>query len=652
MNFSKKSHGLIVASGLSFLLAFSPMGSAFAEETSTEEAANVVAAGTDPAAKNLEETRNYTNPDLSVLPDNVNWDGEREGLGSVNTFDGAVKLPNTSTPYTVVDTKKFPGTDGPLIGNADEFGWDLNNGAVSISKEGKAYTNGTGESGIINPESKKNILWLGQYAPQGETSKPNEATPASKQEKEASIVKRFYHNWGLPLDKLKFSVEEGDFCQYKSGHKLYWAWENCDTEGVDPSTKTHFTSHINEGIGRYRMMGRYTFGDGSYRQTDFVYSVSPHFNVGVKQAVDVTPGSEIVITPSWVSNGNANGTDQLQLRIYDATGKQISDFPYWSTDRPVMLYKGSTNRPEVGTQGFVWKVPEGVTRIFTTFRQADETADHTGLADKSAVALTGFTGATVTTGSHLTMAAAATNDPAKQIVNKPFDFELVVTSDGYAATANGEFSAELPQGVTAESVVVKTADGKEVAGTIKDGKIVVPLSKMNVGDKVTVLLKGIKLPVAQKWNLLNPVLSYNTFALNGGYTDAAEFTDSFHIVHPYTISLTAQPVSTVDQGTQTDPTDTADQGTQTEPTDTTGGAANQESDKKAEAADQNAAQAKPDSNVEKPAEPAKATKGKKRVAKSKGLPTTGSGSLGAIGVAGAILLAGATVAATRRNRKN
>ncbi|MDK8238680.1 hypothetical protein, partial [Actinomyces urogenitalis] len=125
--------------------------------------------------------------------------------------------------------------------------------------------------------------------------------------------------------------------------------------------------------------------------------VYPRFNSGVKQAVDVTPGSEIVITPSWVSNGKVGGTDQLQLRIYDATGKQMSDFPDWNTDRPVMLYEGDTNRPEVGTQGFVWKVPEGVTRIFTSFRQADETKDHTALAEKSAVALTGFTGATVTT---------------------------------------------------------------------------------------------------------------------------------------------------------------------------------------------------------------------------------------------------------------
>ena len=85
MNFSKKSHVLIVASGLSFLLAFSPMGSAFAEENAPAESnTNIVQAGTDPAAKNLTKTENYVNHDLSVLPDNVNWDGERKTFEDVD----------------------------------------------------------------------------------------------------------------------------------------------------------------------------------------------------------------------------------------------------------------------------------------------------------------------------------------------------------------------------------------------------------------------------------------------------------------------------------------------------------------------------------------------------------------------------------------
>lgn len=641
MNFSKKSHGLIVASGLSFLLAFSPMGSAFAEENAPAESnTNIVQAGTDPAAKNLTKTENYVNHDLSVLPDNVNWDGERKTFEDVDKFGGSVKLPDTSTPYSVADFKETPGINEPTIGNAEAFGWDLNYGAVSISREGKAYKSGTGESGIINPENKENIIWFGKYRKNPEPEIKKDIDPLS-------IAKRAWIPWeklnGDLFKDAKYSILTGEYCILKDYvNSSYPRWDDCSRSDVDKSTKKVFSDYTDSPIGKYTMLTRADLKNGQHIIVELKRTVYPRFNAGVKQAVDVTPGSEIVITPSWVSNGNVKGTDQLQLRIYDATGKQISDFPNWSTDRPVMLYKGSTNRPEVGTQGFVWKVPEDVTRIFTTFRQADETADHTGLADKSAVAISGFTGATVTTGSHLTMAAAATNDPAKQIVNKPFDFELVVTSDGYAATANGEFSAELPQGVTAESVVVKTADGKEVAGTIKDGKIVAPLSKMNVGDEATVLLKGIKLPVAQKWNLLNPVLSYNTFALNGGYTDAAEFTDPFHIVHPYTISLSAKSVSTVDEGTQTDPTETDGEGTQTEPS-TTGEGAAQTGDNADKTRQAN-------TDVAQPAKKAKA--GKKHVPSAKGLPTTGSQSMGIIGLAGAAMAIAAGAAMTRRNRNN
>lgn len=551
MILDRPRHRLFLAGSLSLLLALSATTPALAAGGAQSSAVNTVESGADPAASNLHKTENYVNSDLSVLPDNVNWDGKRKGLGDTNTFYEAVKLPDGATPYSVVDMRKFPGVNEPLIKNAKEFGWDLNKGAISISKEGKAFKNGTGESGIINPENKKNIFWFGKYRKSAEPG-------IKKNENKDLIAKLAWDPWiaagSTAIKGAKKSIPPaGDYCKLsKQKYEGFTFWDTCDSPDVNKDTKQFFEDYSAAKIGRYEMLARADLEDGTHLIFSFTRTVYPRFNSGVKQAVDVTPGSEIVITPSWVSNGNKGGTDQLQLRIYDATGKQISDYPDWNTDRPVMLYKGDTNRPEVGTQGFVWKVPKGVTRIFTTFRQADETKDHTGLEKKSAVALTGFTGATVTTGSHLTMSNAGSNDASKQIVNKPFDFSLDIVNDGFAATANGEFSASLPKGVTAKAVSV-LAGGKEVPGTIKDGKITVPLGKIEVGQKVVIKLRGLVLPNTKKWNLENPKLAYNTFALNGGYTDAAEFQDPFHIVHPYTISLMANQAPSATPSTESKP---------------------------------------------------------------------------------------------------
>lgn len=550
MILDRPRHRLFLAGSLSLLLALSATTPALAAGGAQSSAVNTVESGADPAASNLHKTENYVNSDLSVLPDNVNWDGKRKGIPDTNTFDEAVKLPNTATPYSVGDMQKFPGVNEPLIKNAKEFGWDLNMGAISISKEGKAFTNGTGESGIINPENKKNIFWFGKYR---KTAEPE----TKKDEDTASLAERAWEPWVKAnpgyFEGAKKSIATGEYCKLsKQPFKTQTFWDTCDSSTVDKNTKQVFKDNSPAGIGIHETLARADLKNGTHMIFSFDRIVYPRFNSGVKQAVDVTPGSEIVITPSWVSNGNKGGTDQLQLRIYDATGKQISDYPDWNTDRPVMLYKGDTNRPEVGTQGFVWKVPEGVTRIFTTFRQADETKDHTGLAKKSAVALTGFTGATVTTGSHLTMSNAGSNDASKQIVNKPFDFSLEIVNDGFAATANGEFSATLPKGVTAKAVSLLVGD-KEIPGMIKDGEITVPLGKIEVGQKVVIKLRGLVLPNTKKWNLENPKLAYNTFALNGGYTDAAEFQDPFHIVHPYTISLMANQAPSATPSTESKP---------------------------------------------------------------------------------------------------
>ena len=149
MILDRPRHRLFLAGSLSLLLALSATTPALAAGGAQSSAVNTVESGADPAASNLHKTENYVNSDLSVLPDNVNWDGKRKGIPDTNTFDEAVKLPNTATPYSVGDMQKFPGVNEPLIKNAKEFGWDLNMGAISISKEGKAFTNGTGESAYM-----------------------------------------------------------------------------------------------------------------------------------------------------------------------------------------------------------------------------------------------------------------------------------------------------------------------------------------------------------------------------------------------------------------------------------------------------------------------------------------------------------------------
>lgn len=91
-------HRLFLAGSLSLLLALSATTPALAAGGAQSSAVNTVESGADPAANNLHKTENYVNSDLSVLPDNVNWDLKRKGLGDTNTFEGALKNPTLQLP--------------------------------------------------------------------------------------------------------------------------------------------------------------------------------------------------------------------------------------------------------------------------------------------------------------------------------------------------------------------------------------------------------------------------------------------------------------------------------------------------------------------------------------------------------------------------
>lgn len=101
----RKKNGIrfIAAGSMGLLLALGVSTSSIADVAAGSSASvmNTVKPGEDPAVNNLQKTENYVNSDLSVLPDNVNWDGSRKGVPDTNTFDEAVKLPNTATPYSV-----------------------------------------------------------------------------------------------------------------------------------------------------------------------------------------------------------------------------------------------------------------------------------------------------------------------------------------------------------------------------------------------------------------------------------------------------------------------------------------------------------------------------------------------------------------------
>lgn len=538
------------------LASLSTTGTAFAApepgnnaDASTPTVAGEVTGKADSAEKNLVETRNFTNSDLSVLPDNANWQGDQSRHQSiVDRFDDSVSAPTDPVPYSIYDTRPFPGFKTPDNKNAKEFGWTID-GAVSLSKTGKAYKEGTGADGVVNPENKKNIIWLGKYAPKGDIN-----TITTKE----YIAREHINNADKMPKDTTFEYVTGTYCKVKRNK---WGWDLCQKNGkpnslvdqnetatfVDPNTD----ENVN-GIGIYRVGVKATFPDTTYWILGTRVNSLPKFNMGIRQAVDVTPGSEIVVTPSWVSNGKTGGIDQIGTLLYDATGKTIADFPRWwmANERLQPKATAVTDLATAGTQGFVWKVPEGVTRLFVGFNTANSRQDHTGLENKKAIALSGFTGATITSGSHLKLSLSEKNNLAKQIATKDFDFTLDLTSDGHAPVRAGEFTTALPKGVTAKSVEL-VIDGKSYPGKIESGKVVVPIPKMDPKATAQIIFHNVNAVSADAWKLNGTELSYDTFAENGGYL-AGKPADgkAFHLnfAHDVLINVLALPVS--DEPTQ------------------------------------------------------------------------------------------------------
>ncbi|MHA9728583.1 LPXTG cell wall anchor domain-containing protein [Actinotignum timonense] len=513
----------------------------------------VVLPGDDPVAANKVAIKNFVNPDLAVLPDNVNWDGKQQLQTQVETFHKGVKLPNTATPYTVYRMREFHGYNKPTITNADAFGWKLI-GAASLSQTGQAYSEGTGESGIINPEGKKNIAWLGKYSPNGESvDRPVDT---------GTKARDFIGNADqMPADTV-FEFVEGEYCRHKT---KTWQYVDCASDDANAAIKKNFVDPNKlTALGIWDVLVKATFAeDGSSWMMGTEFTYRPRFNMGVRQELNVTPGQEIVITPSWVSNGNKDGIDQIRTLVYDITNQQGEIDWNRAEERPKALIGVDTNADEPGKQGFVWKVPEGVTRISVSFQQADEKKEHTGLADKKAIAVSGFTGAHATSGSHLAISAADTNKADQQYAGRAFDYTLTVQSDGQVAAAGGQFTAKLPQGVKLASVSVGSGDS-QTAGEIKDGVLTAPLPKLEPGEQTTITLHGLVLPTPEAWDLESPMLSYDTFAVRGGYVEAAPDGAKFHINQPYKVTINAIKVPTVDAGTQTDTPTTEDTGTQTD----------------------------------------------------------------------------------------
>lgn len=244
--------------------------------------------------------------------------------------------------------------------------------------------------------------------------------------------------------------------------KKPWKWNPC-AEGDEGAT--YFESPVGKSFGIYNVLVKAEFPDKTFWHMKAAAKVDARYNMGVVQDIKVTPGSELVLTPSWISNGNKNGVDQLQVFIYDAKDFDLRKVE-WERNKLKPIFAYTTTHEAAGKQGLVWKVPEKVNRIFVRFNEANRSADHTGLENKSMVALSGFTGAHVTSGSHLLLETSDKNDIRKQIWNKLFNYEFNLINYGYAPVAKGVFTAKLPEGMTVEKIKFILGD-KEVLAPLK-----------------------------------------------------------------------------------------------------------------------------------------------------------------------------------------
>lgn len=382
-------------------------------EIGTEEATKL-AQSQRTADTSVQSNNQLQNGDISELPDNINWDTPRHddplsGINSKNKHGIDQKGP--AIIYSPIEQNGGDGYNVTTNRN-DNFAWQLE-GIVGISKDGQAIADGTGTSGIINPDNKQNIIWLGKYDPQKEMNR-NGISPKS-----------FVSNANSLPKGTQFSFDSGWFKPKIVGKsQLISATEN------EVGAK-YYNLPTTDAYKIQPIVIKITYPDKSSSHYSVKMAVDAIWNLGISQAIKVKPNEEIVLTPSWVSNGNVNGTDQLKLLVFNAEDPGMKTSNY--LDHVAPLATVTTNA--TNAQGFVFKVPaEGVNKLRIVFQAADTTVNHTGLSTKDDILVSGLTGATIVNGSKLSVTASSSGQ-VKQ--NQKFIYKYKLENEGESPSVAG-----------------------------------------------------------------------------------------------------------------------------------------------------------------------------------------------------------------------
>ena len=352
------------------------------------------------------------NADLSILPDNINWTSPRHDKplngGNENDFNKGEDQKPGAIIYDPIQQQGGDGYNVKLPTNNDQFGYTID-GKVGISKTGEAINDGTGTSGIINPDNKDNIIWLGKY---GEPTSGNLSVAldsiGNKNELPKGTKYEYVGGWFKPQGNDKYPFLHVPAQKGEAGAK-------------------YFPPFSGQKFRVYLVMDKITYPNGTTFYIPIRIAFGSTWNLGIHKDIAVKSGEKLEITPTWVSNGNVNGQDQLKMVIYDADDPQNQSlYNAYATPNPLATFTTESN---TGKQTFKFVVPKGVAKLRVSFLPANTTVNHTGLTNNNDILVSGFTGVAIhqvtdadrqnPVGKPINTEVGKTPDPSKGISNFP-----------------------------------------------------------------------------------------------------------------------------------------------------------------------------------------------------------------------------------------
>ena len=479
-------------------VATSSAATSSAASSAATEKVNAAVSPVTSAANTNDEIKAQTinkfkDGDMSQLPNNINWQTPRHDAplsGFTDNNDHGVDQKGPAIIYNPIQQNGAEGYNVQVNTNK-QFTWNID-GIVGISKNGQAISDGTGKSGIINPENKQNVIWLGKYFPSGND------TLGGFTAKDAI--------------KNADALPEGTTFDFESG----WFKPEAGRPGVVTPAKqgeSGAQQYLFPSTGSLKIQPivvKITYPDTTINYVTSRLAVNAIWNDGISQDIDVDRNKEVVITPSWISNGNINGTDQIKTIIYDGNNPLIPD----NIDSVKPLATFITNAQN--SQGFVYK-NGNTTKLHVVFKAANTAVQHTGLKDNGDILVSGLTGVDAVDGSNVQARVSSVSSA----ISEAFNYPIILTNDGQSPVAEGsKLIVDFSKPINHSDV--QKIDNVKSFTWISDSKLEMVLPEIAVNKSLNIKINDLKSKQLGSIKI-NGEVQYNTATVNnGGYVNGVK----------------------------------------------------------------------------------------------------------------------------------